>query len=85
MIRLTRCHDSCDRLSARAIAQPDVVISFDKDDDDTLDFALATANLRSIAYGIPTKTRFEVKGERKIGSCSGSDVLISGVFDRDGR
>jgi ubiquitin-like 1-activating enzyme E1 B len=38
------------------------MIEFDKDDDDTLDFVLATANLRAIAYGIPNKTRFQVKG-----------------------
>jgi ubiquitin-like 1-activating enzyme E1 B len=40
-----------------------VILSFDKDDDDTLDFVLATANLRAIAYGIQSKTRFQVKGE----------------------
>jgi len=40
-----------------------VVLSFDKDDDDTLDFVLATANLRAIAYGIANKTRFQVKGK----------------------
>ena len=38
------------------------MISFDKDDDDTLDFVTAAANLRSAAYGIPTKSRWEVKG-----------------------
>lgn len=54
--------DSCQRLSARAIAHPDIPLSFDKDDDDTLDFVLAVANLRAIAYGIPTRTRFQVKG-----------------------
>lgn len=54
--------DSCKRLSARAIASPDVVLSFDKDDDDTLDFVLSVANLRATAYGIPTRTRFQVKG-----------------------
>ncbi|TXT13200.1 hypothetical protein VHUM_01601 [Vanrija humicola] len=54
--------DSSRRLSARAIAHPDIVLEFDKDDDDTLDFVLAVANLRATAYGIPTKTRFEVKG-----------------------
>ena len=37
-------------------------ISFDKDDDDTLDFVTAAANLRSAAYGIPGKSRWEVKG-----------------------
>ena len=37
-------------------------ISFDKDDDDTLDFVTASANLRATIYSIPTKTRWEVKG-----------------------
>lgn len=54
--------DACRRLSARAIAHPDVPLSFDKDDDDTLDFVLAVANLRATAYRIPTRTRFQVKG-----------------------
>ncbi|KAF8627719.1 hypothetical protein AX15_004277 [Amanita polypyramis BW_CC] len=36
-------------------------ISFDKDDDDTLDFVTATSNLRSTAYGIEVKTRWDVK------------------------
>ena len=39
-------------------------ISFDKDDDDTLDFVTAAANLRSAAYGIPRKSRWEVKGTK---------------------
>lgn len=38
-------------------------ISFDKDDDDTLDFITASSNLRSAAYGIEEKTRWEVKGK----------------------
>lgn len=54
---------SCKRLSARVLAFPDTPLSFDKDDDDTLDFVLATANLRATAYGIPNKTRFQVKGK----------------------
>jgi hypothetical protein len=37
-------------------------ISFDKDDDDTLDFVTAASNLRSAAYYIERKTRWEVKG-----------------------
>ncbi|KAF8317744.1 uncharacterized protein EI90DRAFT_3133713 [Cantharellus anzutake] len=36
-------------------------LSFDKDDDDSLDFVTATANLRAWAYGIPTLTRWQVK------------------------
>lgn len=38
-------------------------IEFDKDDDDTLDFVTAASNLRSVAYGIEEKTRWEVKGK----------------------
>ena len=37
-------------------------ISFDKDDDDTLDFVTAASSLRSAAYYIERKTRWEVKG-----------------------
>lgn len=36
-------------------------ITFDKDDDDTLDFVTAAANLRSIIFGIETKSRFDIK------------------------
>jgi ubiquitin-like 1-activating enzyme E1 B len=61
-----RFMDSCsvystDRLAARLQAGEDT-ISFDKDDDDTLDFVTAAANLRSFAYTIERKTRWEVKG-----------------------
>lgn len=37
------------------------LISFDKDDEDTLDFVAASANLRSIIFGIPAKSRFDIK------------------------
>lgn len=37
------------------------VITFDKDDEDTLDFVAASANLRSIVFGIETKSRFDIK------------------------
>jgi ubiquitin-like 1-activating enzyme E1 B len=53
--------DSSKRLAARVKAYPDVPLAFDKDDGDTLDFVLAVANLRAIAYRIATRTRFEVK------------------------
>ena len=52
---------STNRLATR-LQNGEVVISFDKDDDDTLDFVTASSNLRSTAYGIETKTRWEVKG-----------------------
>lgn len=37
------------------------IITFDKDDEDTLDFVTASANLRSIIFGIETKSRFDIK------------------------
>ena len=52
---------STEALAARVRAGEDT-IAFDKDDDDTLDFVTAAANLRSAAYGIPGKSRWEVKG-----------------------
>ncbi|KAH7107030.1 hypothetical protein BKA62DRAFT_825615 [Auriculariales sp. MPI-PUGE-AT-0066] len=52
--------DSCVRLAAR-LRQGEDTIGFDKDDDDALDFVTAASNLRSAAYGISTKTRWEVK------------------------
>lgn len=51
---------SVERLSARIdLATP---LSFDKDDDDTLDFVVAAANLRASAFDIESQTRFQVKG-----------------------
>lgn len=37
------------------------IITFDKDDNDTLDFVTASANLRSIVFGIETKSKFDIK------------------------
>lgn len=37
------------------------VIEFDKDDDDTLDFVAASANIRSTIFGIERKSRFDIK------------------------
>lgn len=53
---------SSERLSARLMSGKEETISFDKDDDDTLDFVTAAANLRSAAYGITGKSRWEIKG-----------------------
>lgn len=39
----------------------DPIITFDKDDEDTMDFVAASANLRSIIFGIETKSRFDIK------------------------
>jgi ubiquitin-like 1-activating enzyme E1 B len=51
-----------ERLTACLRTGKEETISFDKDDDDALDFVTAAANLRSAAYGIPGKNRWEVKG-----------------------
>ncbi|RSH95232.1 E1 ubiquitin-activating protein uba2 [Saitozyma podzolica] len=74
--------DSCRRLSARAIAHPNVLLSFDKDDDDTLDFVLATANLRATAYGIANKTRFQVKemAGNIIPAIATTNAIIAGMI-----
>ena len=69
MIRAPLTLHSLERLSARLetmkatsigdSAEP--IITFDKDDEDTLDFVTASANLRSIVFGIETKSRFDIK------------------------
>ena len=61
--------DSLRRLSSRLQQMqsdakpndPTPIINFDKDDVDTLDFVSAGANLRSIIFNIPTKSKFDVK------------------------
>lgn len=53
---------STNRLALR-LQNGEDTIAFDKDDDDTLDFVTASSNLRSVAYGIEEKTRWEVKGQ----------------------
>lgn len=37
------------------------VFSFDKDDEDTLDFVAASANMRSIVFGIQPRSKFDIK------------------------
>ena len=55
---------SLDRLSKRAVNGN--ALSFDKDDDDAMDFVTATANLRAHIFNIPQKSRFQVKCKRFI-------------------
>ncbi|KAI1432142.1 hypothetical protein GGR50DRAFT_689182 [Xylaria sp. CBS 124048] len=62
-------NDSLARLSQRILDlksqhgdhSPEAVISFDKDDEDTLDFVAASANIRSHIFGIERKSRFDIK------------------------
>ncbi|RMJ14958.1 hypothetical protein CDV36_005403 [Fusarium kuroshium] len=62
-------NDSLDRLSKRILElkknkspeDSDPIITFDKDDIDTLDFVAASANIRSTIFGIDRKSRFDTK------------------------
>lgn len=44
-----------------APGDPPAILTFDKDDVDTLDFVASSANLRSIVFGIERKSRFDIK------------------------
>ncbi|KAI0973047.1 hypothetical protein F4678DRAFT_35890 [Xylaria arbuscula] len=62
-------NDSLHRLSNRVLDlkkqhgdnSPQAMISFDKDDPDTLDFVASSANIRSYVFGIERKSRFDIK------------------------
>ncbi|KAK4189817.1 putative ubiquitin-activating enzyme E1-like protein [Podospora australis] len=58
-------NDSLERLSKRVLeakaAGQDTIITFDKDDEDTLDFVAASANIRSSLFGIGRKSKFDIK------------------------
>lgn len=68
--------DSLRRLSSRleeSRAKAEVgnaapILTFDKDDVDTLDFVAASANLRSHIFGIETRSKFDIKRECSVHS-----------------
>ncbi|KAI0227370.1 E1 ubiquitin-activating protein uba2 [Massospora cicadina] len=62
-------------LSARADI-PAAVLSFDKDDADTLEFVVAASNLRAHVFGIPKKSWFDVKGNT---SCAMAGNIIPAI------
>ncbi|KAF8732538.1 Ubiquitin-activating enzyme active site, partial [Rhizoctonia solani] len=72
--------DSLRRLAARIPKEE--IITFDKDDDDTLDFVTAGANLRAYAYGIEQKTRWEVKetAGNIIPAIATTNAIIAGLI-----
>lgn len=51
--------DATKKLQARISTERE--IEFDKDDEDTLDFVVAAANIRSYIFGIPLKSKFDIK------------------------
>ncbi|KAK4700965.1 ubiquitin-like 1-activating enzyme E1 B, partial [Phenoliferia sp. Uapishka_3] len=71
---------SIDRLSKRI--DPANPLSFDKDDDDTLDFVVAAANLRASAFDIESQTRFQVKeyAGNIIPAIATTNAVIAGVL-----
>jgi ubiquitin-like 1-activating enzyme E1 B len=52
-----------ERLHQLKQSDADVFMSFDKDDDDALNFVTSAANLRAHMFGIELKSRFDVKCE----------------------
>ncbi|KAG6861181.1 hypothetical protein C0995_002988 [Termitomyces sp. Mi166 len=71
-----------DRLVARLRTGNESTISFDKDDNDTLDFVTAASNLRSAAYGINRQTRWEVKemAGNIIPAVATTNAIVSGLI-----
>ncbi|KAF1930934.1 ubiquitin-activating enzyme E1 3 [Didymella exigua CBS 183.55] len=45
----------------KEVGKSAVVLSFDKDDADTLDFVVASANLRAAIFGIEPRSKFDIK------------------------
>jgi ubiquitin-like 1-activating enzyme E1 B len=80
--------DSLDRLGKRVLELrrtqgdgPEPMILFDKDDADTLDFVAASANIRSIIFGIEPKSRFDVKemAGNIIPAIATTNALVAGL------
>ncbi|EST06388.1 UBA/THIF-type NAD/FAD binding fold [Kalmanozyma brasiliensis GHG001] len=73
---------SASSLAVRAASDPTNPLSFDKDDDEALDFVTSTSNLRSIVYHIDRKTRFEVKqmAGNIIPAIASTNAIISGML-----
>lgn len=55
------CVPSIDNLRAQKAACSDLELVWDKDDDVCMDFVTAAADLRAHIFGIPLKSRFDVK------------------------
>lgn len=81
--------DSLERLSNRMLelkkakdpSGPEPLITFDKDDEDTLDFVAASANIRSTIFGIDRKSRFDTKqmAGNIIPAIATTNAIVAGV------
>ncbi|KAF4554716.1 Ubiquitin-activating enzyme E1-like protein 2 [Elsinoe fawcettii] len=61
LIKLSQRLEQMKAANATIPDAPPPVLAFDKDDRDALDFVAAAANLRSIVFGIETKSQFDIK------------------------
>ncbi|XP_072024807.1 SUMO-activating enzyme subunit 2-like [Amphiura filiformis] len=61
-------------------------LAWDKDDDAAMDFVTCTANFRSYIFGIPTKTRFDVKSMAGniIPAIATTNAVIAGLIVMEG-
>ncbi|KAG0177805.1 E1 ubiquitin-activating protein uba2 [Apophysomyces sp. BC1021] len=77
--------DSLNRLSSRLLGlqqvDKDAALSFDKDDEDAMDFVTATSNMRAHVFGIDEKSRFDVKSMAGniIPAIATTNAIIAGV------
>ncbi|KND02700.1 E1 ubiquitin-activating protein UBA2 [Spizellomyces punctatus DAOM BR117] len=70
------------RLLEQRRTDPNYSLSFDKDDDDALNFVTATANLRAYIYGLEQKSRFAVKemAGNIIPAVATTNAIIAGLI-----
>lgn len=71
---------SIEGLQARLLNNKEVDILFDKDDEETLNFVVAAANLRSHVFHIELKTKFDIKqiAGNIIPAIATTNAIISG-------
>ncbi|PSK37768.1 hypothetical protein C7M61_003012 [Candidozyma pseudohaemuli] len=72
---------STEALQQRVKSGKQTIITFDKDDEDTLNFVAAAANLRSHVFHIPLKTKFDIKqiAGNIIPAIATTNAIISGL------
>ncbi|KAJ3113534.1 E1 ubiquitin-activating protein uba2 [Physocladia obscura] len=70
------------RLVQENLVDSEFSMSFDKDDDDALDFVTAITNLRAYMYGIELQSRFKVKemAGNIIPAISTTNAIIAGLM-----
>lgn len=54
-------YKSGESIQKRLKSGKELFVSFDKDDEDTMIFVTAASNLRSFVFGIPVKSKFDIK------------------------